>query len=100
MPAFSRFLRYFVVVGRLCSILRAAQEPNVSASAIDRQILNAGADLGLPLFTRLTDPVLRPMILALCIATLRTPSHAAGIVPGELEAGFARPGYPAAHLAT
>jgi len=53
MPAFSRFLRYFVVVGRLGSIRRAAEELNVSASAIDRQILNAEADLGLPLFERL-----------------------------------------------
>ena len=55
---------------------------------------------GLLQFTRLTDPVLRPMTLALCTATARTPSHAAGIVLGELEAGFARLGYPAAHLAT
>ncbi len=53
MPAFSRFLRYFVVVGRLGSIRRAAEVLNVSASAIDRQILNAEADLGLPLFERL-----------------------------------------------
>jgi DNA-binding transcriptional LysR family regulator len=53
MPAFSRFLRYFVVVGRLGSIRRAAEELNVSASAIDRQILNVEADLGMPLFERL-----------------------------------------------
>ncbi|KUR79966.1 LysR family transcriptional regulator [Novosphingobium sp. Fuku2-ISO-50] len=54
MPAFSRFLRYFVVVGRLGSIRRAAEELNVSASAIDRQILNAEAELGMPLFERLS----------------------------------------------
>ncbi len=53
MPAFSRFLRYFVTVGRLGSIRRAAEELNVSASAIDRQILNAEAELGMPLFERL-----------------------------------------------
>ena len=53
MPAFSRFLRYFVVVGRFGSIRRAAEELNVSASAIDRQILNVEADLGMPLFERL-----------------------------------------------
>lgn len=53
MPAFSRFLRYFLAVGRLGSIRRAADELNVSASAIDRQILNAEAELGLPLFERL-----------------------------------------------
>jgi DNA-binding transcriptional LysR family regulator len=53
MPAFSRFLRYFVVVGRLGSIRRAAEELNVSASAIDRQILNVEAELGMPLFERL-----------------------------------------------
>lgn len=54
MPAFSRFLRYFVAVGRLGSIRKAADELNVSASAIDRQILNVEADLGLPLFERLS----------------------------------------------
>lgn len=53
MPAFSRFLRYFVAVGKAGSIRRAADELNVSASAIDRQILNVEAELGLPLFERL-----------------------------------------------
>lgn len=53
MPAFSRFLRYFLVVGRLGSIRKAADELNVSASAIDRQILNVEADIGVPLFERL-----------------------------------------------
>lgn len=53
MPALSRFLRYFVAVGRLGSIRRAADELNVSASAIDRQILNVEANLGMPLFERL-----------------------------------------------
>lgn len=54
MPAFSRFLRYFMVVGRTGSIRKAADELNVSASAIDRQILNAEAELGMPLFERLS----------------------------------------------
>ncbi len=53
MPAFSRFLRYFVAVGKAGSIRRAADELNVSPSAIDRQILNVEAELGLPLFERL-----------------------------------------------
>lgn len=53
MPAFSRFLRYFMVVGRLGSIRKAADQLNVSASAIDRQILNVEAELGVPLFERL-----------------------------------------------
>jgi DNA-binding transcriptional LysR family regulator len=53
MPAFSRFLRYFVVVGRLRSIRRASEELHVSASAIDRQLLNVEAQLGIPLFERL-----------------------------------------------
>ncbi len=53
MPAFSRFLRYFVAVGKAGSIRRAADQLNVSPSAIDRQILNAEAELGLPLFERL-----------------------------------------------
>ena len=51
--AFSRFLRYFQVVGRAGSIRRAAETLNVSASAIDRQILRAEGDLNLPLFERL-----------------------------------------------
>jgi DNA-binding transcriptional LysR family regulator len=54
MPAFSRFLRYFMAVGRLGSIRKAADELNVSASAIDRQILNVEAELGTPLFERLS----------------------------------------------
>ena len=53
MPAFSRFLRYFMAVGRLGSIRKAAEELNVSASAIDRQILNVEAEIGVPLFERL-----------------------------------------------
>ncbi len=53
MPAFSRFLRYFIAVGRHGSIRRAAEELNVSASAVDRQILNAEAKIGMPLFERL-----------------------------------------------
>lgn len=53
MPVFSRFLRYFVVVGRLGSIRRAAEELNISASAIDRQILAAEEELGVALFERL-----------------------------------------------
>ena len=53
MPAFSRFLRYFMVVGRLGSIRKASEELNVSSSAIDRQILRVEADLGVPLFERL-----------------------------------------------
>ena len=53
MPVFSRFLRYFIAVGRLGSIRKAADELNVSASAIDRQILNVEAELGMPLFERL-----------------------------------------------
>lgn len=53
MPAFSRFLRYFMAVGRLGSIRKAADELNVSASAIARQILNVEADIGTPLFERL-----------------------------------------------
>ncbi len=53
MPIFSRFLRYFLAVGRLGSIRKAADELNVSASAIDRQILNAEAQFGMPLFERL-----------------------------------------------
>lgn len=53
MPAFSRFLRYFMVVGRHGSIRKAADELNVSASAIARQILNVEAEIGTPLFERL-----------------------------------------------
>ena len=53
MPAFSRFIRYFLTVGKLGSIRKAADVLDVSASAIDRQILNVEADLGMPLFERL-----------------------------------------------
>ena len=39
-------------------------------------------------FVRISDAILRPMTLALCTATARTPSHAAGIVLTELENSF------------
>ena len=50
---FSRFLRYFAEVARIGSIRKAAETLNVSASAIDRQILNAEEMLGVTLFERL-----------------------------------------------
>jgi DNA-binding transcriptional LysR family regulator len=53
MPAFSRFLRYFVAVGRAGSIRRAAETLNISSSAVDRQLLAAEEEFGLPLFERL-----------------------------------------------
>jgi DNA-binding transcriptional LysR family regulator len=46
-------------------------------------------------FTRISDPVLRPMTLALCTASARPPSHAAAIVLDEMEAAFADLAYPA-----
>jgi len=51
--AFSRFTRYFAEVARLGSLRRASEQLNVSASAIDRQILKAEAEFGMPLFERL-----------------------------------------------
>ena len=50
---FSRFLGYFAEVARLGSIRKASEHLNVAASAINRQILQAEAELGLPLFERL-----------------------------------------------
>jgi len=44
-------------------------------------------------FTRIVDKVLRPMTLALCTASARTPSHAAQMVLREIEAGFGRFAY-------
>ncbi|WP_072395419.1 LysR family transcriptional regulator [Hyphomicrobium sp. CS1GBMeth3] len=50
---FSRFVRYFDEVARRGSIRRAAEHLNVSPSAIDRQLLQAEEELGVPLFERL-----------------------------------------------
>lgn len=50
---------------------------------------------GLLSFTRISDPLLRPMTLALCTASTRTPSHAAAMVLREIENGFTRLSYPA-----
>jgi hypothetical protein len=50
---------------------------------------------GLLSFTRISDSILRPMTLALCTASTRAPSYAAGIVLAEIENGFSRLGYPA-----
>jgi DNA-binding transcriptional LysR family regulator len=52
VPAFSRFLRYFLAVGTHGSIRKAAEELHVSPSAVDRQILQAEAELGVLLFER------------------------------------------------
>lgn len=53
MPAFSRFTRYFLEAARQGSLRKAAEALHVSASAIDRQILQAEAELEIPLFERL-----------------------------------------------
>lgn len=53
MPVFSRFMKYFLEVSRVGSIRKASETLNVSASAIDRQILRAEQELGVPLFERL-----------------------------------------------
>lgn len=44
MSAFSRFLRCFIVVGKLGSTRKAAEQLDVSALTIDRRILRAEAD--------------------------------------------------------
>jgi DNA-binding transcriptional LysR family regulator len=44
-------------------------------------------------FTRISDPVLRPMTLALCTASTRTLSYAAGVCLREMENDFAQLGY-------
>ena len=53
MPVFSRFLRYFMAVGKYGSIRKAAEELHVSPSAVNRQILLAEEEFGVPLFDRL-----------------------------------------------
>ncbi|GAA4481165.1 LysR family transcriptional regulator [Gluconacetobacter asukensis] len=53
MPAFSRFLLYFLAVARHGSIRRASDELRIAASAIDRQLLQGEQALGTSLFERL-----------------------------------------------
>lgn len=53
MLTFSRFSHYFIEVARQGSLRKAAETLNVSASAIDRQILLAEEELGTVLFERL-----------------------------------------------
>ncbi|MGJ8525705.1 HTH-type transcriptional regulator HdfR [Halomonadaceae bacterium LMG 33818] len=52
MTPFSKMLIYFVEVAKHGSIRKASEYLNVSASAIDRQILNAEEQLGVTLFSR------------------------------------------------
>jgi DNA-binding transcriptional LysR family regulator len=53
MLPFSRFSKHFVEVARQGSLRKAAEVLHVSASAIDRQILQAEKALNTPLFERL-----------------------------------------------
>jgi DNA-binding transcriptional LysR family regulator len=52
MLTFSRFTRYFAAIAELGSIRKAAEALHVSASAIDRQVLQAEKTIGAPLFER------------------------------------------------
>ncbi len=51
----SRFSHYFLEVARNGSLRKAAEQLHVSASAINRQILQAEEELGIRLFERLPD---------------------------------------------
>ncbi|HEY1720617.1 MAG TPA: LysR family transcriptional regulator [Magnetospirillaceae bacterium] len=53
MVAFSRFARYFDELADKGSIRRAAERLNIVPSALDRQLILAEQELGLPLFERL-----------------------------------------------
>ncbi|MEG3131410.1 LysR family transcriptional regulator [Pantoea cypripedii] len=55
MSPFSRFAVYFAEVARSGSLRKAAEKLHVSASAINRQILQAEEGFGTPLFERLPD---------------------------------------------
>lgn len=55
MSPFSRFALYFVEVARCGSLRRAAEKLHISASAINRQILQAEETFGSPLFERLPE---------------------------------------------
>ncbi|MGS3449991.1 LysR family hpxDE operon transcriptional regulator HpxR [Klebsiella electrica] len=55
MSPFSRFALYFAEVARSGSLRRAAEKLHISASAINRQILQAEEELGTPLFERLPE---------------------------------------------
>lgn len=55
MSPFSRFALYFAEVARCGSLRKAAEKLHVSASAINRQILQAEEGLGILLFERLPE---------------------------------------------
>ena len=55
MSPFSRFAIYFTEVARSGSLRRAGEKLHISASAINRQILQAEEDFGTPLFERLPE---------------------------------------------
>jgi DNA-binding transcriptional LysR family regulator len=54
-------------------------------SRLDVESEVAAGDLA---FTPISDPVLKPLTLALCTATARTPSLAADMVLGEIQQAF------------
>ena len=85
MPVFSRFLRYFMAVGRCGSIRRAADELNVSASAIDRQILQAERQLGVALFERLPSGLRLTAAGEMMMAAAGNWSRELGLVRGQID---------------
>ncbi|WP_180350476.1 LysR family transcriptional regulator [Klebsiella pneumoniae] len=103
MSPFSRFAHYFIAVARCGSLRRAAEQLHISASAINRQILQAEEAFGTPLFERLPDvldevqrgqlafvplrsTLLRPLTLALCTAPSRQLSRPAQMAIQTLSA--------------
>ena len=54
---------------------------------------------GLLCFTPISESVLRPMTLALCTSSARTPSFATAMVLREIENGFGQLGYKSPELA-
>lgn len=82
----STMVRYFAEVARQGSIRRAADRLNVAASAVNRQILNLEAQVGLPLFERLPRGMLITEAGSILLATLRRFEQDSAVAISQMDA--------------
>ena len=81
----SRALSYFAAVAKHGSVRRAADVLNIAASAVNRQILDLEADIGVPLFQRLARGMRLTSAGELLLAHIQRTNRDFEVVRSQLE---------------